>query len=175
MNDLLHMFNCSVLSKYGSGLIMRDPAEVQLIVHACAYLHNLSIDEGLVPITRLTQRDPDMEELLQQNALVFLLNSVKRNEHRVVRSHYRPQARSVYEKGLIKRNQILREQFGERSLALGRLRPKRGRGRPRGSMDSAPRARRAPAATATRTTTPRGRGGGGRRTSRTAVATTRTQ
>ena len=114
---------------------MRDPRGVALIVHACAYLHNMAIDEGLVPLTRVTQRDPDFEHLLRQNAVVFMLNSVKRNAHRKFKAHYRRQKESVYVRGLEKRNQILREQFGERGVKIGRV-SKRPVGRPRGSTSS---------------------------------------
>ena len=114
---------------------MREPHAVALIVHACAYLHNLAIDHNLVPITRETQRDPDFEPLLQQNAIIFLLNAVKRNRYRRFKAHYRRQKPEVYLRGLLKREQILREQFGERGVRLGRI-AKKPVGRPRGSTNA---------------------------------------
>lgn len=110
---------------------MRDPTSVALIVHACAYLHNMAIDVGLVPITRESQRDPDMEPLITRNALTYLLNAVKRNRDRRFHTNYRRQPESEYIKGVLKRDQILREQFGERGIKLGRV-EKKGRGRPLG-------------------------------------------
>lgn len=123
-----------VLSKQGSGIIQREPHEAALIVHACAYLHNLSIDEGLVPLTRETQKDPDMEPLILRNAVTFLLNAVKRNRHRVFKAHYRRQKMSEYLRGVAKRDQILRGQFGERSVRLGYVGPKK---RPATAEDNA--------------------------------------
>lgn len=104
---------------------MREPHDAALIVHACAYLHNLAIDEGLVPLTRETQKDPDMEPLIARNAVTFLLNAVKRNRHRVYKAHYRRQKMSEYLRGVAKRDQILRGQFGERSVRLGYIGPKK--------------------------------------------------
>ena len=126
-----------VLSKQGSGLIHRTPHRASLIVHACAYLHNLAIDEGLAKITRLSQADPDCEEVIQRNALRYLLNAVKRNRHRVIKAVYRPEVEDVYLRGVELRNQILREQFRDRSIRIGPApRPprdgnQRRRGRPR--------------------------------------------
>lgn len=130
-----------VLSKQGSGIIQRDAAAVEAIVKACAYLHNLAIDEGLQPITRESQIDPDMEPLLAENALKYLMNAVKRNRHKVFRAHYRPQPRARYEAGLHKRNQILREQFRDRTVKIGKLQQRR-RGRPRLEACAAPAPRR---------------------------------
>lgn len=111
---------------------MRDPQSVALIVHACAYLHNLAIDHGLSKVTRETQKDPDMEPLLAQNSLIFRLNAIKRNRDRLFRANYKRQSHSEYIKGVMKRQQILRGQFGDKSVVLGRV-EKRPRGRPRGS------------------------------------------
>lgn len=125
-----------VLSKYGSGIIQRTPRQTELIVRACAFLHNLAIDNGLAKITRETQKDPDVEEIIQRNALTYLLNAVKSNRNRVYKANYRPVVQSVYMRGVAKRNQLLREQFGDRSVRLGPPKPvaRRGVGRPRGSL-----------------------------------------
>lgn len=119
------------MSKYGSGLMNRDPHTAGLIVHACAYLHNLAIDLGLAKITRESQRDPDFEPLLRQNAIVFLMNAIKRNADLQYHCRYRPVNKIQYLAGMAKRNQLLREQFGDRSIRLGRVTKKK-RGRPVG-------------------------------------------
>ena len=102
---------------------MKTPTDCALTVKACAHLHNLCIDRGVAIVTRETQRDPDLEPIIQRNALKYLLNAVKRNHNRVYKAYNRPVVQSVYQRGVAKRNQILREQFGDRSVRIGPPKP----------------------------------------------------
>lgn len=86
-----------------------------------------------------------MEDMIRQNAVIFLLNAVKRNKDRQFRAHYRRQRHTEYMRGCMKRNQILREQFGARHLRLGVLQTAgRPRGRPRGSTGGTAERRQQP-------------------------------
>ena len=73
---LFSFFSC--LSKTGVGVLEMDPLHASWVTEACCCLHNLCKDWGVTEIMDGENKDPDLEELIQEEASLRIARSMQR-------------------------------------------------------------------------------------------------